>query len=413
MGLGTGHYEWSFLHLVTHAFFKAGLFLAAGAVIHSLHQLQHNLAHEGIDAHFDPQDIRWMGGLRKRMPRTFAFYLIFLAALVGLPFFSGFISKDGILAATLDFAKRPEIHQTLGWFAWIPSIAGFLAAFLTALYMARHALLIFGGENRMNLQMDQAERHFAKIKDVPFSMWGPLAILAIGSLAWVFAPLQTGFESHAHIPLIESLQTPDLGTLILRGSQPSDSHSQAILFSLIAAFGGLALGYLFYRKAKPGMDDTRDWQGSLSFHHFFIDIFYEKYISKLFLGATRLFAAFDKKIVDGMVNLLARIFVGSTDNQISVASAANWVDHKVVDATIDGAAKELAAEEDRVSTLSGIVGWFDTKIVDGLVNRIGWLIGQLAVAARKSQQGKVQLYISFTVLAILALVAVLIYFGYK
>lgn len=411
MGMGTGHYEWSFLHLLTHAFFKAGLFLVAGAVIHTLHTFQHDLEKDGIHTHFDPQDIRWMGGLRKVMPKTFVLYLVFVAALVGLPFFSGFLSKDGILASTLQFAHRPEIKGVLGGLSWMPAILGIAATFFTALYISRHALLIFGGNSRLHLQLDHADKYIGRIKEVNWRMLLPMVILAIGSLAWVFAPLQTGFEHHTYIPVLEQLPPADKGTLLLQGQTGEDTHSTAILFSLLATFAGLGIGYLFYRKAQPGMDDTRDFRGKLSFHHFFIDLFYENFVAKLFLKATRAFAWIDHKVVDGMVNLLARIFVGSSSKQVSISSAANWMDHKVVDATIDGAAKEFADDEDRVSTLSGIVGWFDAKIVDGLVNRVGWGIGLLANAVRKLQPGKVQIYISFTVLALLALVAYLIYFG--
>ena len=117
--------------------------------------------------------------------------------------------------------------------------------------------------------------------------------------------------------------------------------------------------------------------------------------------------------MDGLVNLMAKIFVGSSETKPSVGSAANWIDHHLVDQTIDRVAEELATEEDRPSTLSGFMGWFDTKIVDGLVNRIADGVNALAKGARNLQPGKVQLYISLTVLVLLALVAYLIYFGHN
>jgi len=114
MSLGIGAYAFAFFHLVTHAFFKAALFLGSGSVIHSMH-------HE--------QDIRHMGGLREKMPITFWTFVIATAALCGIPFTSGFLSKDGILAGALAFGNLTG-H-------WVIPVLGFAVAFLTAFYMSR------------------------------------------------------------------------------------------------------------------------------------------------------------------------------------------------------------------------------------------------------------------------------------
>ncbi|HXA02963.1 MAG TPA: NADH-quinone oxidoreductase subunit L, partial [Cytophagaceae bacterium] len=106
MAMGIGAYDASVFHLTTHAFFKAGLFLSAGAIIHAMHHIKEELFIKGHYKDFDSQDMRLMGGLRKKMPIVFYCYLICACSLIGLPFFSGFLSKEEILIATLHEGSR-------------------------------------------------------------------------------------------------------------------------------------------------------------------------------------------------------------------------------------------------------------------------------------------------------------------
>src|SRR5690606_26282520 len=104
MGVGTGSYHAAVFHLLTHAFFKACLFLCAGSIIHALHRLEHDHQKDLVDE-FNAQDMRNMGGLRKLLPVTFLAYIISAAALIGLPFFSGFLSKDALLVGAWAWAE--------------------------------------------------------------------------------------------------------------------------------------------------------------------------------------------------------------------------------------------------------------------------------------------------------------------
>ncbi|MEW5844199.1 MAG: NADH-quinone oxidoreductase subunit L, partial [Bacteroidota bacterium] len=133
MSVGVGAYTFAFFHLVTHAFFKACLFLGSGSVIHAMH-------HE--------QDIRNMGGLRKKLPITYYTFLISTVAISGVPFTSGFLSKDGILAGTLAFGKLTG-H-------WLIPTMGFLVAAMTAFYMFRLVILTFHGEPRDHHKYEHA-----------------------------------------------------------------------------------------------------------------------------------------------------------------------------------------------------------------------------------------------------------------
>ena len=163
LGVGVGAFQASAFHLWTHAFFKAGLFLAAGVVIHFMHRA----LHDG-----DGQDMRHMGGLRKLLPVTFVAYAVCGLALSGLPFFSGFLSKEGILSGVLFWSVEGELlHYAVAFFA-------FATAFLTPIYIGRQILLVFFGDQRkLMISVDRSE-----------PLWTvklPLLILAGGSL-WFF-----------------------------------------------------------------------------------------------------------------------------------------------------------------------------------------------------------------------------------
>src|SRR5947207_200417 len=163
LGVGLGSYANGMFHLMTHAFFKALLFLAAGIVIHAL---------------ADEQDIRKMGGLRKFMPLTFVAFLIGSLALVGIFPFAGFFSKDPILAAAMD-------HGTYGYVLWAAGLAG---TFLTGLYTFRLVIVVFGGEPSAFVR-----EHFHALKsDVPgVALAAPVAVLSVLSVigGWIqFSP---------------------------------------------------------------------------------------------------------------------------------------------------------------------------------------------------------------------------------
>jgi len=145
MAIGVGAMALGFMHLVTHAWFKACLFLASGSVIHAMHHSMH-IKH---DHHTDPQDIRNMGGLRKTMPLTYFCFLFACIAIAGVPLTSGFLSKDGILAGVLAFGSLSG-H-------WFIPIAGFSAAFMTAFYMFRLCIEAFHGKPKTEIAKDTHE----------------------------------------------------------------------------------------------------------------------------------------------------------------------------------------------------------------------------------------------------------------
>ena len=156
MGLGVGGYTAGLAHLATHAAFKACLFLGSGSVIHAVHS----------------QDVREMGGLRKKMPITFVTFVIATLAIAGVPGFSGFFSKDMILAAALEFGMKNPAHYVLFFGA-------LFTAGMTAFYMFRLVIMTFLGEPKDHHKFDHAH-------ESPPNMWVPLVVLAIFSFSFWF-----------------------------------------------------------------------------------------------------------------------------------------------------------------------------------------------------------------------------------
>jgi NADH-quinone oxidoreductase subunit L len=164
LGVGVGAYTAGMFHLVTHAFFKALLFLGSGSVIHIMHHAYHHTHNDD-----DPQDMRNMGGLRRYMPWTAAVMWIATLAIAGVPGFSGFFSKDEILAST--FARGQDSA-----FFYVLWVVGALAALLTAFYMTRLMLYTFHGPNRTGTKEE------GQLHEAPWVMTGPLVVLAGGSI---------------------------------------------------------------------------------------------------------------------------------------------------------------------------------------------------------------------------------------
>ena len=165
MSVGIGAYAFAFFHLVTHAFFKACLFLGSGSVIHAMH-------HE--------QDIRHMGGLRKKMPITYLSFLISTLAISGVPLTSGFLSKDGLLAGSLAFGNLTG-H-------WLIPIFGFTVALMTAFYMFRLVIITFHGEPRDKEKYDHAH-------ESPRVMTLPLIVLSALSIFIFYTPNPVSADS--------------------------------------------------------------------------------------------------------------------------------------------------------------------------------------------------------------------------
>ena len=174
IGVGVGAYAAGVFHLMTHAFFKALLFLGSGAVIHSMHHAMHKTHNHG-----DAQDMRNMGGLKKFMPITWLTMWIATLAIAGIWPFAGFFSKDEII--WMAGARADGIYGGFYALIWVMALA---AAMITAVYMTRLMIMTFHGENRTG---QEEARH---LHEAPWVMWVPLAVLAVLSIfgGWINVP---------------------------------------------------------------------------------------------------------------------------------------------------------------------------------------------------------------------------------
>ncbi len=217
VGVGLGAYGAGLFHLMTHAFFKALLFMAAGIVIHALTA---------------EQDIRRMGGLARQLPLTYRAFVVGALALAAIPPFAGFFSKDAILASAANAGA-------LGWILWA---AGIVGAFLTALYTFRLLFIVFAGEPSPFVR---EHLHVARFEGGLAMAW-PVAVLTL--LAAVGGLLQIPGVWHAvddwlH-PVVESIEEAGGATAVVSG-----------VLALAAAIGGIALAWALY--ARPGERPVR------------------------------------------------------------------------------------------------------------------------------------------------------------
>ena len=352
MALGVGAYTAGFMHLVTHAAFKAGLFLGAGSVIYAMHKSLHDLDDHKTDA----QDIRNMGGLKSKMPITYATFLIFTLAISGIPFTSGFLSKDEILAGSLAFSSING-H-------WLLPVIGFAVAGLTAFYMFRVLLLAFHGKASNSKRIEG-------IKESPMVMTIPLIVLATISLfvfysfnpfgaadGWFFAAIERPLS------IVPELLQPAGNALFHEVLH--DVHGTAMTLSILIAATGILLAFAVYHWKKISADTLAQKAGVL------------------YRGASSLWyfdEIYDRVFVNGLF-LLTKI--------------SRWFDENVIDAIVNGTAVVIRG----ISTVSS---WIDTNIVDGLVNATATTADRAGGLLSHVQTGRLQTYLVYIVFSFLVL----------
>jgi NADH-quinone oxidoreductase subunit L len=307
--LGIGAYVAAAFHLVTHAFFKALLFLGSGSVIHGM---EHGVLHTG--EHIDPQNMFNMGGLRKKMPLTFWTFLIGGFALSGFPLVTaGFWSKDEILADAFGHGHI-VVFGTLA-----------LAALLTAFYTMRQITLTFLGEPRT-----KAAEH---AQETPWTMTLPLAILAVFSVAagWVGIP--------EHFPALGGL-VPNwfhefVGGTLLELPEALAFNIVPLLTSLVVALGGLYLGWLVYRNLPAGAKDpleetVPEMHKVLQKKYYFDEIYDTIFVRPAYwISETFTSAWMDRTVIDGALHWVAMVS-GPIGNALR-----NYIDKPIVNGSGD------------------------------------------------------------------------------
>ena len=267
LALGVGAYTAGVFHVMTHAFFKALLFLGAGSVIHAMH-------HE--------QDIMNMGGLRKKLPITHITFLIGCLAIAGIPPFAGFFSKDEILTAAL--IKSPILY-----------VLGVMTSVMTAFYMFRLYFLTFAGNFRGT---HEQEHH---LHESPLAMTFPLMVLALLSIVGGWVGIPALFAENAHI--LSSYLSPVLGSHATEEHHLSHSLEWALMGILLAfILVAILMSSRLFGKQFKGENTTEGVAGFLA-NKWYVDELYEAVVVKPLDRLAAFFGSVvDNKIIDGLVN---------------------------------------------------------------------------------------------------------------
>ena len=402
LAIGAGSYVAGLFHLTTHAFFKALLFLGSGSVIHAFHAMHahhgeehaegdehghddHGLVHEHGSEIPPDQDMRNMGGLRKKMPFTFFTMLIATLSISGVPFvFSGFWSKDKILAGVLGRAMEwNSVHH------YILFAVALVAAGITAFYMFRLIFMTFLGEPRNQQMHDMAH-------ESPWVMVVPLIILAALSFPvvntiwfnkdYIRPPVQHHISApqHAYIPPDTKTVDTTIGFSVFDISEAQaadeegenaddahhghgDAHTIAMVLSIIVAGLGILLSWLFYHKRRFSAESVATTFRpvyTLFWNKYYFDEFYNGVLVALTVWKARVFAKFDLSIIDGIVNGVATI---------------------------------------TRAIFAAFIGFFDNRVIDGIVNRVAKVIWSVGGRIRRIQTGAIQTYL-FVVLGGIVLI---------
>jgi NADH-quinone oxidoreductase subunit L len=289
LACGAGAYAAGVFHLMTHAFFKALLFLGAGSVIHGM---------GGI------QDIERMGGLRKEMPWTFRTFLIGTLAIAGVPGLAGFFSKDMILAATWHSPNFGKVLWAIGLF-----VAG-----MTSFYMFRLLILTFAGKPRYT------HHDVHHVHESPAPMLIPLIVLAFFSVVAGYVGIPPALTGH-HEPIAEFLH---LGNPAAEGAEHSSVALEWMLMSasILAAGIGAFLAYLFYllRPELPArVSSSAAALYSILTNKYYVDEIYNAVLVAPIVVTSRqfLWKFVDAAIIDGLINGIGQ----------SVRSSANMLRH--------------------------------------------------------------------------------------
>ena len=376
LGTGVGAYNAAFMHLITHAIFKACLFLSAGSIIHSLHD---HYTREHV------QEMPRMGGLRHKMPFTFWSMMFCTLAISGIPLWSGFVSKDRILG---DALLAAEVNRWL----IIPTFLGFAAAFLTSFYMFRMMFLTFFGNPR-----DRELYDHTKQEKLSFNRNAPLLVLAFFTLGIWFSGSLTGqgfvkiFGGHyewfstlvekpdkSHIKKFVHYEKEVLGqskiqkNYIFQRAQYDPKHGLSeeeahhvhkihkfgASVSIIIAIAGFMLAFLMYIRKTVNPDIWIRmffcWHGILRKKYFFDEFYIKVLIQKILIPSQKFLAwidmgIYDRYAIDGWEKINRKCFQFSK--------------------------------------------YFDDAVVDsGLVDGSGMAVRFFNVVLRSVQSGKVQFY---------------------
>jgi NADH-quinone oxidoreductase subunit L len=352
IGVGSGAYVAGVFHLMTHAFFKALLFLGAGSVIYAMHAAYHHTGNPD-----DAQDMRNMGGMRKFMPVTWAMMWAATLAISGIPPFAGFFSKDEVLGALFERAHGTTIAEA-HWLG-IPGstvvvvcyVLGLAAALMTAVYMTRMMLYTFHGPNRTGAPERES------LHEAPWTMTGPLVILGVLSVfgGW--------FNLPALLPLgpvgaLDRWLEPVVGEGSLRVTkgvllEPAHSTEVALLgAAVLIAVIGIALAFARLKPAslvpKSESPAEHGFERVLA-HKYYVDEIYDAAVVNPIVSGSR--GLLWRGIDVGLIDSLTRLFVQSKDDD-----------------------QEIGTTVPMGGFVARLVGLIGSQLQSGLVGTYAWVL---------------------------------------
>jgi NADH-quinone oxidoreductase subunit L len=352
LAMGVGAWSAGIFHLMTHAFFKACLFLGSGSVIHAMH-------HE--------QDMRKMGGLKAHMPATSTTFMVSALALAGIPPLAGFFSKDEILAKTFQ-------HGPLALWA-----VGILVAGLTAFYMSRQVFMVFFGECRAD------EHTKAHLHESPAAMTLPLWILMAGAsvvgFLWIPPAFFGGWLPFEH--WLEPVMAGPGGGHDAHGGGhaahlPAATEFALMGLSVAVALSGIGLGYLMYRRGsiRPEIfsEAAGGWPYRASLNKYWVDELYDLvFVRGLAKGGARVLAWIDVNVIDGVVNGTATVTrVASRLNGLVDTYVVDWAVNFTAEAA-QGVGRGLRRIQS--GAVTAYLYWVVITVVCG-----GWLLARMSPA---------------------------------
>ena len=351
LAAGVGAFGAAAFHLMTHAFFKALLFLGSGSVIHGMNE---------------EQDMRQMGGLKLYMPVTFVTMLIGAIAISGIPPFAGFFSKDLILA-------RAFVHSPVLW------VIGAATAVMTAFYMFRLINMTFFGpyrgpdwEHGQDTEHAGDDAHHGHAwhgpHESPQLMTVPLMLLSVGAVVAGFVGIPAALGGS---DAIEHFLEP---SFTVAGSPAAEAHHLShaaewglMAFSVLLAIGGIWYAYRNYVQVPEKSEQMAEkWSGAhrVLTNKYYVDEAYDATVIRGTMTSANSLWTVDKRVVDGAVN-------GAGWTTI----ASSWVSHIL-----------------------------DKYVVDGLINLVAWTCGEASYLFRRAQTGLIQNYAFASLLGVFAFV---------
>ncbi len=326
IGVGVGAFWAGAYHLLTHAFFKATLFLGSGSVILGCH-------HE--------QDMRKMGGLAKHMPITRWTYLFACIAIAGFPIANGFYSKDEILWKAFTSRSLELFGQPTPWLGPLIYLVGIVAATGTAFYMYRSYYMTFTGEYRGNAGHHDSHghgHHGGAPRESPWTITLVLSLLAAGSFLTLFLGLPTAWTGKA--PILERFLEPVMVGEV-RFAQLGDAHHHHLTELLFQGFGvtaavvGWFFAMLLYKDARSAVPArlkerfAAAW--TVVYNKYYVDELYALTVVRPAVAVARFSSRFDGSVIDGLVNLAGAI--GRLFGRIDAA-----IDRYLVDGAVNAVA---------------------------------------------------------------------------